>query len=302
VEIYQSTELGGFEKVYETTSSSQTSHAFTGLSEMTVYRYKVRALNSGGASPFSAIAGETTPGTVPGAVTDLTAACLGETIVRLHWTDASSETGYRVRVNDLSLPVIMLAANTTSYDVICLKGGTDYDLTVVPINRAGSGTSATASITTLLGGPGQLAAASVKGGGINLFWADNSNFETGYVIKAIASASETVPPDGPNWQVVGGSPTDSDGQSAVYIGGLAANTTYWLRVYATGADCDSASGYLRYRTGPASGSASVTLLGDATRSGQTINLNPSMSDQGPGVNGVSILLPPQASYWFGLWS
>src|SRR5438309_1552146 len=76
---------------------NSTSYTDTAVSAGTSYSYEVRAINSGGASPWSNQATVTPTGLPPAAPTSLTATAAGSTQINLTWTDNSdNETAFAV--------------------------------------------------------------------------------------------------------------------------------------------------------------------------------------------------------------
>ena len=110
-----------------TVGQNVTSYQDTGRSELTSYYYQVRATNSGGDSPYSVSASDTTWLATP---TDLSASNIGSTQCTLSWNDNSSqESGYDIEFSTDGTnfnPWTTAAADSTSYDVTGLIPQSDF--------------------------------------------------------------------------------------------------------------------------------------------------------------------------------
>ncbi len=132
-----------------------TSYQNSGLAPGTTYWYRVRAVNSGGNSPYSNVATAATPsGSPPAAPSGLTAAAVSRTQINLAWTDNSSnETGFRIErsVNNTSnfTEIATVGSGVTAFSNTGLSGNTRYYYRVRAYNGAGnSAYSNTASART----------------------------------------------------------------------------------------------------------------------------------------------------------
>lgn len=138
-----------------TVAANAPTYASTGLTAATTYTYRVRATSAGGNSGYSNVAAATTlsagGGELP-APTGLSANVVSATRIDLAWTDnATSETGYRVeQASGLTgfTEIVQLAANTTTYSVTGLAGGTGYTFRVRASGTTNSAYSNTVSATT----------------------------------------------------------------------------------------------------------------------------------------------------------
>ncbi len=120
----------------------------------TVYGYRVRAVNGGGASDYSDVAEVTTPPSPPPAAPgNAVASALSPTQINLTWTDnANNETGFKVERSQDGLTWTQIAtpgANVTAYADSGLSAATGYSYRVQATNAGGdSAYSNTANATT----------------------------------------------------------------------------------------------------------------------------------------------------------
>ncbi len=134
--------------------ASTTSHAVTGLTNGTEYRFKVRAVNAGGsgqaapsADPWYVAATPQAP--PPAAPTGLTATA-GKGSVTLTWSDPSDSSitryEYRMRWTGVGWQAWVAIPNsgaaTTSHKVTGLTNGTEHRFQVRAVNAAGAGKAA----------------------------------------------------------------------------------------------------------------------------------------------------------------
>lgn len=185
------------------------------LQPSTTYKYRIRAVNSAGNSPFSNTITSTTLVlvTAPSSPTGLKANTVTSNSVTMSWTDNSdNESGFKVERLDNSgalLQVINLNANTTSYVDKNLSENSSYQYRVQAYNSDGSsGYSNTILITTnsnLLPAPANFAQSCVSWNRLCFSWTDNTNDETGYMINRYDSsginllASFTLPQNTQNF-------------------------------------------------------------------------------------------------------
>src|SRR6185369_14542267 len=126
----------------------------TGLTESTIYYYRVRASNGAGPSAYSNMAGTMTPATLPAAPTGLSATAISSTRIDISWTDNSSnETRFKVERGSTSLgpwtQIATPAANAVTYSDTTVSPSTLYFYRVRANNSAGdSSYTNTASATT----------------------------------------------------------------------------------------------------------------------------------------------------------
>jgi hypothetical protein len=127
-----------------TTAAGVLTYSDTGLTASTTYYYRVRATNSGGDGPYSAVASATTlaPST-PGAPASLTATVISSHQINLSWPDVSGEAGFKVeRSPDGATGWAQIgttASGVLSYSDTGLSPGTAYYYRVRATNAAGDG-------------------------------------------------------------------------------------------------------------------------------------------------------------------
>ena len=133
-----------------TTAAAATSHTVSGLTNGTLYYFRVAAVNSVGTSAYypgaSGTAVSATPAAIPDAPSALTAMAANAEVT-LSWTAAASDggatiTGYIVEydtdMNFLSPTPETTAAAATSHTVTGLTNGTPYYFRVAAVNAAGT--------------------------------------------------------------------------------------------------------------------------------------------------------------------
>lgn len=162
--------------------SDMTSYASTGLAGGTRYIYRVRALNSGGASlPGTSAASTTIP-----LATSVKLAVASDTQINLSWTNVAGETNYLLQRSDNGTDgwttIASPAANVVAYNDTGLTADTSYFYRVVAHNASGNSTaSVVVSGQTLMPVVSGVTATGVSASEIDLTWSDSSN-ETGYRI------------------------------------------------------------------------------------------------------------------------
>jgi hypothetical protein len=112
-----------------TLPANSTGFADTGLTPLSIYLYRLRAISSLGPSDWSNLAWITTANP-PAAPTGLTATALSKSQIRLSWTDSSSNEHafavFRSRPGEPLVRVALLPPNTTSYTDRNLEPDTYY--------------------------------------------------------------------------------------------------------------------------------------------------------------------------------
>ena len=218
----------------QTTGAGTTTYTDNGLSEVTTYYYRVRAINLAGESAYSNVVSATTALNPPAAPTGLTAGTITTSSVQMTWTDvATNETSYVVQrsLNGSTYTTVgTLAASTTTFTDTGLDDNTPYYYRVYASNVTGnSAYSNVLNVTTLLAipaAPTSLAVAGITASSIQLTWNDNSDNESGFEIERSPTGLAG------SWGLIY---TTSSGATGYTNIGLAEVTTYYYRVRATNA-------------------------------------------------------------------
>ena len=158
------------------TGSTDTTTTVTGLTNGQSYTFRVRAVNSAGASAASIASASVTPATVPGAPTGLSAT-VSDQRVDLIWTAPASNGGQSITDYEYeqggSGTWISTGGTATSYMVRNLTNGQPYRFRVRALNSVGAGAASAASpnITpaTEPGAPTGLS-ATVSDQEVDLIW------------------------------------------------------------------------------------------------------------------------------------
>lgn len=123
------------------TGVNATSITDSGRTPGTTYTYRVRAFSSAGTSVYSSLASATTP-RLPAAPTNLRAAVLSPSQVRLDWTDNSAdETSFVIERRSGAGTFVAIASvrsNTTAFTNSGLTPGTVYTYRVRAVSAAGN--------------------------------------------------------------------------------------------------------------------------------------------------------------------
>ncbi len=223
--------------------ANTTSFTAGGLAQNATYRFKVRAENGCGYSPYSNVVSATTQCPVPAAPGGLTVTSVGANSVALAWQDhATNETAYRVaRLDpgeDENNPAHWdnvsgdLPANTTSFTAGGLAQNATYRFKVRAENGCGySPYSNVVSATTqcpVPAAPGGLTVTSVGANSVALAWQDHATNETAYRVARLDPGEDENNPA--HWDNVSGDlPANTTSFTA---GGLAQNATYRFKVRA----------------------------------------------------------------------
>lgn len=133
-------------------SSNTTSYTVTGLSQYSVYYFRIRAYSSSG--NFDSLSTELEVSTaLPYAPSGITANAISSSQINIKWKDNSeNESGFRIMRKSSSLgyylPVGEVGANVTAYSDKNLYSGLTYIYKVVAFNGSGTGESGEATATT----------------------------------------------------------------------------------------------------------------------------------------------------------
>jgi len=184
-EIERSTDGTNFAKIADV-GANTTTYSNTGLNASTRYWYRVRAVNSAGASSYTNVADATTqapPVTIPRPPSSLTATATSSSQINLGWTDnASDETGFEIERSTDGTNFAKIAdvgANTTTYSNTGLNASTRYWYRVRAKNSAGASSyTNVADATTSLAvpaAPTNLKAELADYDQIRLTWGTPSN-------------------------------------------------------------------------------------------------------------------------------
>ncbi|HEX8253140.1 MAG TPA: fibronectin type III domain-containing protein, partial [Thermoanaerobaculia bacterium] len=204
IERCSGTACTNFTQVAETAVNT-TTYTDGNLSSSTLYRYRVVAYNTAGASSPSNVAESTTHAAqvAPNAPASLTATATSTSQISLAWTDtANNEEGVQVErctgsaCTEFTL-LAVLPANTATFNDSSLTASTFYRYRVFAFNATGPSTfsniaeATTQTPITTPNAPSGLTATAVSTTQINLAWTDGSANESGFRIERCTGASCT---------------------------------------------------------------------------------------------------------------
>lgn len=236
-DVQVATDAGFTSLVSDQTGLTGSSFTLTGLSNATVYHWRARGVNAGGAGPWTArsFTTETAPIVLPGSVT-LTAPANGATNVStaptLTWLTATDATAYDVQVaTDAAFTTLILnqsGLTGSENGATGLAYATVHYWRVRGTNASGAGAWASASFTTEnapIVTPGTLTLTSPAAGATDvdtattLMWSASSG-ATSYTVQVSANSDYS------------GAIVDQTGVTAteLAISGLAEETLYYWRV------------------------------------------------------------------------
>lgn len=216
-------------------AANATSIAISGLTEASIYRFRVRATNSTTSSAWLTSGDVTTNPSSVSAPTAFAVTAKTSTSVSFSWADnASNETAYEVYsctgsgcTTYAAVAGSPFAANTTTATVSALAGSTTYRFQVRAITAANQSTYLTSSdITTPPPAPTVLVTGAVTKDSIGISWTDNSSDEVIYDIEKCTGTGCT------GFAAAATSPKPANTVSYTESS-LAENTIYRFRVMAT---------------------------------------------------------------------
>ncbi len=174
-EVSRSTDGGASWSDWAATGSAETSTTVVGLVNGTGYVFRVRAINSAGASQPSAQSAAVTPRTVPGAPT-ITAVSGGNASLDVSFTQpsngGSTVTNYEYRLDDGPWVTRSPASAASPLLITGLVNDRAYSVRIRAINAVGTGTeSAPATGTPIEGFVGDFVGGQALGAAIEAAWA-----------------------------------------------------------------------------------------------------------------------------------
>jgi hypothetical protein len=247
LDVSTSSAFSSFVTGYNNLSVSSTSQSVTGLTTGTIYYYRVRGLNSNGASASSAT---TTVSIVPPAPVALSQTSVTTTSLQAMWAFTTSATGYQLDVStDVNFSTFVgsfhdFALTALQQSVTSLSVGTNYYYRVRAVNAGGlSAYSNVITAPTITNAPGSLASSVITPTGFTASWGSVTT-ATSYRLDVSASSSFASFVSGYNNLTVSG--------TSQAVSGLSGNTTYYFRVRAVNSSGTSAS---------SSNGSALTLVG-----------------------------------------
>ncbi len=252
-------EDGPFSKIGDNEANDIT-YSDTGLTPATTYYYRVSAVNRGGKSGYCRVESAATP---PSAPVNLSAIAVSKSEIDLTWTDAGSESGYRVEANtrengQFPYKTLDLPANVTTYRKEGLRTGRGYYFRVAILYDNGDTEYSNVVWRATHPNPpdpdpSELSATTVSSTQIDLAWR-GCRMETSYEIERGLSEN------GPFVKIQDNNMDDADYSDT----GLTPDTAYYYRVCAvnlggkTGySNVANAITYISPPTAPAGLSATV---------------------------------------------
>ena len=173
--------------------------------------------------------------TLPSSLSSLSATAASSSEVDLAWTDVTGATGYEIDWKDADgnwEAIDAVDAPAATYADTGLDDGTAYTYQVIPYNGSGDadGTNPSASATTPLLAPANVAAVALSSTSIEIVWDDQSASENGFEVQR--------PTNGTTFTNLGSTAagvTDYTDTTA------AADTEYWYQVESTNSAAGSSA-------------------------------------------------------------
>jgi uncharacterized delta-60 repeat protein len=205
-----------------------------GLTEGTIYQYRVRAVNDGGVSSYS---NPIQVGTLLNSPTNLAISELVLNKISIAWTDESTmETGYEIQRSNFSgsgyFTLAITNAGVISYTDLAVLPNTQYFYRVRAVKNTDNLFSPFSNEVNAItpqdpnliapNAPSQVQAQAISINQINLSWQDNSTNENSFVIESSVGNPN-------NFQVIASVSTNT---TTYNHSGLTAATTYFYRVRA----------------------------------------------------------------------
>ena len=236
-----------------------TSYQDEELEAATTYAYRVRAVNSAGASDYSNVASAMTADVPPEAPTNLTAEAISAGAIDLEWEDESdNEEGFELERAEEEGPftlLVVVGTDVTRYSDTGLEAATTYAYRIRAVNAVGpSDYSNTASATTAdvpPETPAHLTAEALSASAIDLEWEDASENEDGFEVERSL--------DGANFGLL---VTVAANVTTYSDTGLSASTTYSYRVRAMNAAGPSGYSNVANATTPSADNALYVSASD----------------------------------------
>ncbi|MGN6696131.1 MAG: fibronectin type III domain-containing protein [Aquihabitans sp.] len=187
-------------------ASTATAQTITGLANGTAYTFKVKAANGVGTGADSAASAATTPRTVPGAPTGVSA-LPGDTTATVSWTapvanGGSAVTGYTVTpyIGIVAQADRVFSTTATTQTITGLTNGTSYTFRVRATNAAGTGAESGPSLAvtprTLPGAPTGVS-GTPQDASVALTWtapaSDGGSDITGYTVTPFIGSTAQTP-------------------------------------------------------------------------------------------------------------
>jgi uncharacterized delta-60 repeat protein len=205
-----------------------------GLTEGTIYQYRVRAVNDGGVSPYS---NPIQVGTLLNSPINLAISELGLNKISITWEDKSNmETGYEIQRSNFSgtgyFTLTITNSGVTNYTDLAVLPNTQYFYRVRAVKNSDNLFSTFSNIVNATtpqdpsliapNAPSLVQAQAISINQINLSWQDNSANENSFVIESSVGNPN-------NFQVIA---SVSANTTTYNHSGLTAATTYFYRVRA----------------------------------------------------------------------